>query len=489
MLLIAFTMLMGLTPIMANGRPHIQVSDPTQQLMAAMEKILLPYQKLDIASDARFRLCRWSRQTGKSFSKTLRRILRGARRNRNQIFLSAGERQSKELIAKAKQHLQAMEILFEYEENVFKDTDIKQMEIILPSAFGGIRIIGLPANPDTARGFTGDLFLDEFAIHKKSREIWAAAYPSVMRKGGEVDVASTPKGKRGMFYDLDMNPTFESDVLTIYDAVEQGLEVDLEALKAGAVDSELWRQEFLCEYIDEASAFLPYELIAACMDDKLPRQLDVEALAQISNDVYVGIDIGRKHDLTALWAFEQVGSQLISLGLIELRSTPFRLQFEIISHVLNQRCVRRCAIDNTGLGMQLAEQLVERFGDYRVEAVTFTGRVKENIAGKMRVKFEDRNIRIPAFPELREDLHSVEKSVTLAGNVRLQAAREGGSHADRFWAGALAVYAGSDGQAGPISFTPGDRRNHPGMDGGGDDLDWQDQADDEFASIYEVGSR
>lgn len=34
------------------------------------------------------------------------------------------------------------------------------------------RIIGLPANPETARGFTGDVLLDEFAMHAFDREIW-----------------------------------------------------------------------------------------------------------------------------------------------------------------------------------------------------------------------------------------------------------------------------------------------------------------------------
>lgn len=136
---------------------------------------LLDYQKRDVECTARFRWNCWARQTGKSFTKSLRRILRGLERGRTQIFLSAGERQSRELMAKARQHCQALKIATDYyDTGFFKDLSIKQLEIVLP---GGVRIIGLPANPQTARGFTGDVFLDEFAMHTFDRDIWAGGQP------------------------------------------------------------------------------------------------------------------------------------------------------------------------------------------------------------------------------------------------------------------------------------------------------------------------
>ena len=94
---------------------------------------LLPYQRLDVESDARFRWNCWSRQTGKSFTKSLRRILRGLARRRNQIFLSAGERQSRELMAKARQHCQALKIATDYyDDRTFAGLGVKQLEIVLP---------------------------------------------------------------------------------------------------------------------------------------------------------------------------------------------------------------------------------------------------------------------------------------------------------------------------------------------------------------------
>ena len=129
---------------------------------------LLPYQREDVESDARFRRCCWARQTGKSFTKSLRRLLRGLKRGRTQVFLSAGERQSAELMQKVRQHCQALKIAHDFVgDHYFERTSFRQLEVGLPN---GVRIIGLPANPQTARGFTGDVLLDEFGDQSPCRE-------------------------------------------------------------------------------------------------------------------------------------------------------------------------------------------------------------------------------------------------------------------------------------------------------------------------------
>ena len=94
---------------------------------------LLDYQREDVCCDARFRWNCWARQTGKSFTKSLRRLLRGLARRRTQVFLSAGERQSRELMAKARQHCQTLQIATDYyDTRFFKNLSTKQLEIVLP---------------------------------------------------------------------------------------------------------------------------------------------------------------------------------------------------------------------------------------------------------------------------------------------------------------------------------------------------------------------
>jgi hypothetical protein len=57
------------------------------------------------------------------------------------------------------------------------------------------RIKILPANPRTARGFSGDLILDEFAFHDDSTAIWEAAEPILSANPDFLcRIASTPNG-------------------------------------------------------------------------------------------------------------------------------------------------------------------------------------------------------------------------------------------------------------------------------------------------------
>ena len=95
--------------------------------------------------------------------------------------------------------------------------------------------------------------------------------------------------------------------------------------------------------------------------------------------------------------------------------------------------------------MAMAESAVEAFGTSRVEQVTFTARVKDELASRLRLRIEDGTIRIPVDEAIRNDWHSVRRSVTSVGPARYEASRSSGGHADRFWAACLCVRAaGSD---------------------------------------------
>ena len=413
----------------------------SEQLPSArLGHLLYPYQKRWVGLNSRFNWFNASRQTGKSFGLTLRRITRGLARRRNQIFVSAG------------QHIRAMQVMARQmtEDEVhdpFKGVNIRVLEIVVPKPFD-IRIIGLPANPHTVRGYTGDVLLDEFAMHRDDADLWAAVFPSVSRDHGELDVASTPAGRQNLFYRLQRNEIFHHETLNIFDAVAQGCPQNPRELHAASDDEDTWRQEFLCEFVDETTAFLTYAMIGECEDPNLAKALDLEWLTQHRGDCFVGMDIGRFHDLTVIWVFERIGNLLISRGMIELAATRFGIQFEVLSSVLRCRCVRRCCIDSTGLGMETAQRAQEQFGGHQVEPCTFTATFKEKIASVMRNRFSDKEIRVPVDEKIRNDLHSVQKSVTAAGNVRLQAPRKE-SHADRFWAAALAVHAAGN-DTGPV---------------------------------------
>jgi phage FluMu gp28-like protein len=150
--------------------------------------------------------------------------------------------------------------------------------------------------------------------------------------------------------------------------------------------------------------------------------------------------VGRKRDRSVLWVLERVGDVFHTRGVRVMENVPFSQQEDALHLLLRDPNVKRLCVDATGIGAMLAERLRQRW-NHRVEGVHFTAASKSDLAMPLVRLFQDRLIRVPADPETREDLHKVRRTVTAAGNVRLDATRDGHGHADRFWALALAHHA------------------------------------------------
>jgi phage FluMu gp28-like protein len=406
---------------------------------------LYDYQKRWVNDTSRFKIGLWSRQTGKSFSTALEAVLDCDDRVTDWVFLSSGERQSKELMRKAKMHSEAMRIYCDEDisEQRTKDGTIyKQLEIIFRNRS---RIMALPANPDTARGHSANVVLDEFAFHQDSRRIWQALFPTITR-GFKIRIISTPQGKKNKFYEIwSGNPIYAKHRVTIHDAVAGGLPIldengertTPDYLRTALDDDEAWLQEYNCVFLDETTAFIPYELISQCER----ADLDEDENPWQGNPVYAGLDIGRKKDLTIFWAFEKIGDVLWSLKKIEMQNTSFSEQLDCLRGVIQELNPQRLAVDASGLGMQLGESLQEMFGVSRVELISFRNTIKEELAYTGRKHFEDHMIRIPISRRIREDIHAVKKVVTSAGNVRFNADHTKDGHSDRWWSLCLACHA------------------------------------------------
>jgi phage FluMu gp28-like protein len=428
------------------GRTEGEEMVPSGELQRKQVAILLPYQRRWVEDRSPLKIWLASRQVGKSFALAMEAVREALTRRCNNLILSSSERQSQEVMRKVYMHLRYFDVRSAGVLGAERET---REEVELPN---GSRILSLPSNPDTVRGFSGNVFLDEFAFHTDSDGIWRAMYPTVTRGYG-IRVSSTPNGRQNMFHRLwSRDARFSRHRTDIHDAREEGLRVDVEALRGGIADPEAWAQEFECAFLDEATAYLTYGMISACEDEGAKMEFDISDFKSQTGSLYLGVDVGRKHDLTVLWLLERVGDVFWTRMVREMRGERFSLQRDNLYSLLDGSFLQgacgtksplsRCCIDSSGLGAQLAEEASERFGP-RVEGVSFTSQVKEDLAVTAKRAFEDRRLRIPADRRLREDLHSLKRSVTRAGNVRYAAERGGESHADRFWALALALHAGS----------------------------------------------
>lgn len=391
-----------------------------------------------------------SRQIGKSFSVALEAVVECLRAKSDNLILSSSERQSQEVMRKVRLH---MRVLAGIRDAEVADKTLKD-EVIFEN---GSRVISLPASPETVRGFSGNIFLDEFAFHRDGREIWRAMYPAVSR-GFKVRVTSTPCGKSGMFYDLWTHAGgFSRHRTDIHEAASAGMKVDVAALREGICDADSWAQEFECAFLDEATAFVSYDMIASCEskdssceskdsagEEAGPPPSDKPTPVAGAGGYYLGVDVGRRHDLTVFWLSRESAGALETVMVKEMKNAPFREQREFLYSLISGAAlgvpVNRCCMDASGIGAQMAEEAREKFGP-AVEAVQFTPAVKESLAFGLRRRLEEKTISIPADRKVREDFHSIRKAVGPAGRLRLDAERTSEGHGDRFWAAALAVRA------------------------------------------------
>lgn len=412
--------------------------------MASSSAITLyRYQQQWLKDDSRFKIGMFARQTGKTFTTCLEivnncieREVQGGRKR--WVILSRGERQAKEAMDEGvKRHLKAFSIGFE-ESGYEWEGSYKALEVALPQ---GSRITALPANPDTARGFSASVFLDEFAFHKDSREIWKALFP-VISAGHDLRVVSTPNGKGNKFYELmtgDSN-NWSRHQVDIYQAVADGLPRDIEELRTALNDADAWAQEFELQWLDEASAWLSYDLINSVEDSSAG---DPEAYA--GGDVYIGNDVGLRGDLWVAWVLEVVGDVLWTREIRTLRRTTFAEHDAVMDELFEKYHVRRLCIDQTGMGERSTEEYQRRYGMTRVEGVLFTSPNKQALATVGKQYFEDRKVRVPEGDQaVRNDLHKLKKVVTATGNIRFDADRDSQGHADRAWACFLAINAASN---------------------------------------------
>ena len=408
-----------------------------------LSEILMPYQRAWVEDASRFKIGLWSRQTGKSFATACEAVLDCTAQPKGAtnlwVILSAGERQALEWMEKAKKWAEAAKATVDSYDEIRTSADalISRAEI----RFGnGSRIVAIPANPDTARGYSANLVLDEFAIHEKPFDIWAAIYPSItnpLSGKKKLRIVSTPKGRGNKFADLwEHNDTYSKHKVTIEDAVRMGLPIDLEELKAGVDDPDIWAQEYMCEFIDNTSVLLPYELLGKCESTSIADDG--------ASSIYIGMDVGRSKDLSVIVEAVKLGDVLAVTEVTTLKRMPFSDQLEILLSKASQNRVQKVCIDSTGIGAMLAEE-ARRKGGAKFEGVQFNVQTKGEMYALMRRKFEERSVRIPVDRELREDLHAVQRVVSTGGNVTYTAPRNADGHSDRAAALALAIRAAHNG--------------------------------------------
>lgn len=352
----------------------------------------------------------------------------------------------------------------------------------------GARILSLPARPPRGKARM-NVILDEFAHTQRDREIYTAAMP-IITKGGRMRIGSSPLGASGVFWEIyeqklrkypgyvrKQTPWWEiyafcidvkearrlAPSMSTAERVEKYGNERIKAIYENMLEED-FQQEYEATFVDETTAWIPWEVIqrnqnifeqggmkywhaetveqALAMIDEIH---DEYRAGKIEPALVGGIDIGRKKNLTEMIALGKTTTGQLPLRLmISLDNVEFDDQQGCFEKVITSLPFTQVLIDKNGLGMQLAENL-ERTG--RAEGVDFTNATKELWAVQAKLQMERSNVPIPLDRELAYQIHSIKKIITAAKNAVFDTARNEKHHADKFWALALAIWAGSGEQA------------------------------------------
>lgn len=447
----------------------------------------------------------WSRQIGKSYTLAawaVDRLLRKLQEYESWTVtvLSNSRDNGAEFVLKSQQVCNQLGVFMEASDD---SPDLKydnmRMEVRVTAKVNRRPRIGrikvLAANPRTARGFSGDLILDEFAFHEDSNAIWEAASP-ILEGHQEYlcRIASTGNGKYNMFYRMasgsgpndgtvfHSSSGFKISRLARTEACKRGVEIydqntrepiTPDQARSKALDKRAYDQNYECAFNDENMALLTHELIQQSEHPGIPideQQWSPASMARMRSaqgDLYLGGDIGRNRDLTVFAVLEKAGQTRRVIAMLRLDGMRLPAQQRHLDTICALARFRRACIDMTGIGLGLVEYAQEKWR-HKVCGVNFattepisdkirsegrkaeTAKVTEIMATDLLTCFEERSIEIHVGldSDARDDLRKPEKITSPGGRVSIAAVRDGAGHADHFWALALAVRAAGSGSTG-----------------------------------------
>lgn len=454
----------------------VSVSGPlgSRQFSEALPPViqLRPYQQRWIDDKARFKIAVKSARTGFSFGTGIESLLdciENADGGTTWTVLSASKAQSVEFVELAQKNLQAIgatgQLYNEPYEDIEGVSSITQSRIQILNS----RIIALPANPRTARGYPGNAILDEHAHQADSYAIWAAVARQVAL-GHKLRSVSTPNSEQGKFFDLasdlgvadgvapKLNPFVKGNWschwVDVYLAVKEGCPINVEEMRDLFKDEESFSQEFLCVFIKAVGSWLGIDLVAMAEDSGAT--VDWPAGYVPQGPLYGGIDVARDRDKTVLWLDEYIGDVAWTRMVMRLHAKSFPDQHEAMLPWV--KMANRTAVDCTGMGVGIFDYL-DKACRGRVMGINFAGkndqgvRIKTDMAIRMKERFEKHLDRIPKDADIRQAMLAIKRESTATGvkfdapRIEIDSPSAGGKkkkmwgHADEFWAKAMASLA------------------------------------------------
>ena len=124
-----------------------------------------------------------------------------------------------------------------------------------------------------------------------------------------------------------------------------------------------------------------------------------------------------------------------------MSNAPFQTQMEVIDQFIRHPSVYKCCIDAGGIGRQLAEHFVSKYGS-RVEPIFLTNALKGEMVERTKQFIAQKRVSLSRDPVIKADIMSMKRIPSKSGGYTYEG-QDGKSHADRFCGLMLALHAAS----------------------------------------------
>ncbi len=220
-----------------------------------------PWQADLLRSDARQMILLCSRQSGKSTISSILALHEAVYKPDSLILLlSPSLRQSQELFRKLKDAYNSLESPF---------MPRTSQESALTLEFdNGSRIVALPGNEATIRGFSGVSLLVIDEASRVPDELYQSVRPMLAVSGGRIILLSTPFGKRGFFFhEWTDGQGWQKVKIT----ADQCPRIDKEWLEREREMIGTWwfEQEYRCSFVETNDQVFSYDDIQSALDDTI----------------------------------------------------------------------------------------------------------------------------------------------------------------------------------------------------------------------------
>lgn len=398
-----------------------------------------------------------SRRIGGSFACQLESVLSGAGINyatstdvapMDTFVVSATERQAKEFIKECGELAE-----------LFAESDIrfkpKIQSTLITFVHTKKRIISLPASGRAIRGATGRVVLDEVCFMPKFDEIWGAASPIARGnmknpEGYPISVLSTPWAKGTQAHrTLTRGHPFYCFQVDLRTAIEQGFKgvASLKSVKDEVGNDEIFRVEYMCEWLDTGNAYFPVSIIERAILPSEPGfSADGASIEKLypDNPVIWGVDIGRTHDLTVAAKFIQEKDCMYLVDIFKMRNVPMHEQADrLIEQIGDNPTLIR--VDRGTQGYSVYDAFVAKYGREIVHSAELNQESQVKHMMNLKHMMEKQTLKIanhfsvePAST-LKIELLKIEQKATQGGRVVMHTPRDMHGHCDRAWAVAIGV--------------------------------------------------